>query len=154
MTLTFTSVSQLMNHTEPAVFKVLRCPARIIGDSTKMVKSAPIAARMHEYMTDPNDTNWQIHFNKLVADSEFPDLNDIDPIVPKIQRACKDLADRADSFRRQSLQTRFFETGDNYYLGMEFTREYDRWKADLGRDLVSPLSLKPKSNDIQRELEN
>jgi hypothetical protein len=32
---------------------------------------------------------------------------------------------------------------------MEFTREYDRWKADLGRDPVSPLSLKPKSKDIQ-----
>jgi hypothetical protein len=125
---------------------------RIVGDFTKMVKSAPIAARMHEYMTNKKDTNWQAHFNALVAESQFPDLNTMDPVVPKIQQACKDLAERADSFRRQSLQTRFFETGDNYYLGMEFTREYDRWKIALTEELVAPLSLKAKDDTIKSNI--
>jgi hypothetical protein len=125
---------------------------RIIGDFTKMVRSAPIAALMHEYMTDKKDSNWQVHFNMLVAESEFPELNGIDPVVPKIQRACKDLAERADSFRRQSLQTRFFETGDNYYLGMEFTREYARWKVALTEELIAPLSLKAKNDTVKQNI--
>lgn len=125
---------------------------RIVGDFTKMVKSAPIAARMYDLMTNNKDTNWQTHFNTLVSESMFPDLNKIDPIVPKIQAAVKDLADRADTFRRQSLQTRFFETGDNYYLGMEFTREYDRWKLALCDELVAPLALKDKDETIKNNV--
>jgi hypothetical protein len=126
---------------------------RIIGDFTKMVRSAPIAKFMQDAMYDKKDKNWQIHFNKLVEESPFPDLNEFDPIIPKIQRGCNDLARRAPSFRRQTLQTRFFETGDNYYLGMEFTREYDRWKNNLGAELVAPLSLKAKDKETKEKIE-
>jgi hypothetical protein len=82
---------------------------------------------MLEYMTDPKDKNWQIHFNRLIQDSDFPELNEFDPIVPKIQTACQALAKAAKTFKRQTLQTRFFETGDNYYLGMQFCCSFLFW---------------------------
>jgi len=50
---------------------------RIIGDFTKMVRVVPIAEIMHDYMTDKKDQNWQIHFDMLVENSSFPELNDI-----------------------------------------------------------------------------
>jgi hypothetical protein len=87
---------------------------RIIGDFTKMVRSAPVARKMHEYVTDKKDRNWQIHFAQLVEKSDFPELQSV---VPKIQYACAQLASAASTFKRTTLQTRFFETGDNYYLG-------------------------------------
>ena len=43
-------------------------------------------------------------------------------------------------YHRSHLQTRFFETGDNYYLGMEFTREYDRWKQGAIDTFVAPVA--------------
>jgi hypothetical protein len=125
---------------------------RIIGDFTKMVRSAPIAQFMFNAIIDKKDKNWQTHFNKLVEDSAFPDLNEFDPIIPKIQKACEDLASRTPGFRRQTLQTRFFETGDNYYLGMEFTREYDAWKNALASELVAPLSLKAKNDKVKKDI--
>lgn len=91
---------------------------RVIGDFTKMVRSAPVAKLMLEYMTDPKDPTWQLHWKKICDDNGFPELNSMDPVVPKIQRACQEHAFAAPTFRRQTLQTRFFETGDNYYLGM------------------------------------
>lgn len=96
---------------------------RIVGDFTKMVRSAPVTQKMLDYMTDEKDTNWQIHFEELAVHAGFPELNDLDPIVPQIRRACAELAKAAPTFRRQTLQTRFFETGDNYYLGKSFCME-------------------------------
>jgi hypothetical protein len=90
---------------------------RIVGDFTKMVRAAPAAQKMYEYMSDEKDRNWQIHFEQLAIDAGFPELNDLDPIVPKIKQACAELANAAPGFKRKTLQTRFFETGDNYYLG-------------------------------------
>jgi hypothetical protein len=90
---------------------------RIVGDFTKMVRSAPPTEKMLEYMMNENDKNWQAHFAQVAVDSGFPELNELDPIVPKIQKACFELAQAAPSFQRQTVQTRFFETGDNYYLG-------------------------------------
>ena len=123
---------------------------RIVGDFTKMVKSAPIATYMYELMTNEKDTNWQAHFMKLVADSPFSELNQIDSVVPKIKAGCKNLAEIASGFRRQSLQTRFFETGDNYYLGMEFTREYDQWKIALVETLVASITLRTKEDSAHK----
>jgi hypothetical protein len=123
---------------------------RIVGDFTKMVRSAPIAQRMFKSMSQ--DENWALHFDKLVLDSLFPELNEFDPVVPKIVEGCKWLAENAEHFRRQTLQTRFFETGDNYYLGMEFTREYDRWKKRLAEELVAPLTMKIMSDGKKREV--
>jgi hypothetical protein len=90
---------------------------RIIGDFTKMVRSKPVADKMLEYMTDKVNRDWQLLFESLVAESEFPELNTLDPVVTKIQRACRWFAMNVGDFRRKTLQTRFFETGDNYYLG-------------------------------------
>jgi hypothetical protein len=103
-----------------------------------MVRQAPIAQKMVDKM---KGNNWQAHFLSLVED--YPELCETDnSILPKLVGATKDHARRAPDFRRKTLQTRFFETGDNFYLGMEFTREYDKWKNELGEALVAPLRLK------------
>jgi hypothetical protein len=117
---------------------------RIIGDFTKMVRQPRIAEEMEVLM---NTENWQIHFTELVEDSKFRSLNEKDPIVPKILEAVKVHAKNATTYRRQTLQTRFFETGDNYYLGMEFTREYDKWKNELTDKLVLPLMQTKKISE-------
>lgn len=91
---------------------------RIIGDFTKMCRSTPVAEKMLEFMTDEKNRNWQLHFTALVADSGFTNtMTGNDDVVIKIRHACAELATIAPTFRRQTLQTRFFETGDNFYLG-------------------------------------
>jgi hypothetical protein len=124
---------------------------RIVGDFTKMVRSPPIAQRMFKSISQ--DPDWASHFDNLVMKSSFPELNDFSPVVPRIIEGCKWLAENAEHFRRQTLQTRFFETGDNYYLGMEFTREYDKWKKDLAEELVAPLMMNIMSDGKKREVE-
>ena len=113
---------------------------RIIGDFTKMVRTAPIVELMREIIKQ--DTDWILHFNSLVSNSHFPELNRLDPVVPKIVCACEWLAENARRFRRSTLQTRFFEVGDNFYLGMEFPREYNQWKTNLVDQLVVSLGTK------------
>jgi len=113
---------------------------RIIGDFTKMVRTAPIVELM--YKTLLADKNWSLHFHKVVDASAFPELNNIDPVAAKIVSACGWLSKNSGKFRRRTLQTRFFETGDNFYLGMELPREFDQWKRDLSIQLVAELSTK------------
>jgi len=122
---------------------------RIVGDFTKMVRQPLICKRMYKFMRD--DKNWQTHFTQLVDDTRFQDLNEFDPVVPKLVKATKMLADYAPTFQRQTLQTRFFETGDNYYLGMEFCREYDRWKDETAEELVAALRLKFRQDDSKKK---
>jgi hypothetical protein len=55
---------------------------RIVGDFTKMVRSAPIAQRMFKSMSE--DPDWTSHFDNLVLNSPFPELNEFDPVVPKL----------------------------------------------------------------------
>jgi hypothetical protein len=124
---------------------------RIVGDFTKMVRSAPIAQRMFKSMSE--DPDWTSHFDNIVLKSPFPELNEFDPVAPKLIEGCRWLAQNTEHFRRQTLQTRFFETGDNYYLGMELTREYDRWKKSLAEALVAPLKIKIMSDGKMREVE-
>jgi hypothetical protein len=121
---------------------------RIIGDFTKMVRTVPIIEGMYD--TILNDRDWKMHIKMIIADSPFPELNQLDPPHPKMVKAFKQLANEAPSFRRQTLQTRFFETGDNFYLGMEFTREYDDFKNKLASDLVLGLTKKKTLTDLQK----
>lgn len=117
---------------------------RIIGDFTKMVRTAPIVELMYEIMN--TDKDWSLHFLKVVSQSRFPELNDLDPVAPKIVSACGWLAKNSRRFRRRTLQTRFFESGDNFYLGMELPREFEQWKKDLANQLVVTIEL----NDLRR----
>jgi hypothetical protein len=121
---------------------------RIIGDFTKMVRQPRIAAEMTTLM---NTENWQLHFEELVEDTKFRSLNDKDPVVTKLMEAVHQLSDDARNYRRQTLQTRFFETGDNFYLGMEFTREYVKWKNETADKLVFPLTQKKKISEERKK---
>jgi hypothetical protein len=122
---------------------------RIIGDFTKMVRQPPIAKYMYVLI---KLENWQEHFNRLVKESKFPELNELDPIIPRLEEAVRWHAENAKNFKRQTLQTRFFETGDNYYLGMEFTREYDKWKNTTADELVIPLTLMKMADEKKKEV--
>jgi hypothetical protein len=121
---------------------------RIIGDSIKMVRQAFIAELMVR-LIDTKD--WQLHFFKLIEDSEFSSLNDKDPIVTKLTEAMVWHKDHASEFRRQNLQIKLSETTDNFYLGMELTREYDKWKTETVDHLLSPIKgvSKGKKRNIE-----
>jgi hypothetical protein len=120
---------------------------RINGDFTKMVRQPRIAEEMVELI---HTENWQLHFEALVEESNFCSLNDKEPIVPKLVEAVAWHANHAREFRRQTLQTRLFETGDNFYLGMEFTREYEKWKNETVDKLVSPLEQKKRIKEKEK----
>jgi len=122
---------------------------RIIGDFTKMVRQRKVATRMDELM---RTENWGAHFKHVFAQSKFADIDDLDPVLPKLMEATKWHADNAKTFKRQTLQTRFFETGDNYYLGMEFTREYDKWKNELADTLVVSLTMRDLDDGGKKEV--
>uniref|UniRef100_A0A7S3L929 Uncharacterized protein n=1 Tax=Amphora coffeiformis TaxID=265554 RepID=A0A7S3L929_9STRA len=125
---------------------------RIIGDFTKMVRVKKFVRGIYEAVS--KDKNWELQFQALVKESKFPDLDGWDPLMPKIVSACRQLADDAPKWRRKTVQTRFFETGDNYYLGMEFTREYDAWKEDLGDQLVGYLRARNRDGTQEKDINN
>jgi len=109
---------------------------RVIGDFTKTVNTTVIAEKMYEFLT--KDPDWKLHWEKLIGDLKLGDALRSE-IFPRLKKATKELVDAAP-YRRSHLQTRFFETGDNFYLGMEFTREYDAWKKRTADDLVDSLT--------------
>jgi len=102
-------------------------PSRFVGGSSKLVRQKSIADEMVSLL---KTERWQRHFEQLVVDSDFSTLNDKDPIFTKLVEAVEWHGKHASEFRRQNLQTQLFETGDNFYLGMELTREYEKWKSD------------------------
>mmetsp|Transcript_1925 Transcript_1925/g.3932 ORF Transcript_1925/g.3932 Transcript_1925/m.3932 type:complete len:2302 (-) Transcript_1925:37-6942(-) len=124
---------------------------RIIGDFTKMVNVVQYIKEMNHILN--TDEDWPKTFMKIVADSKFPELNEWDPIVPKLKKAAEELVADAPTWRRKTVQTRFFETGDNYYLGMEFTREYDQWKSSIAESLVALLRVKDTEGSSTRDIE-
>ena len=90
---------------------------RIIGDFTKMVRLVPIMKKMHEIIS--SDKNWKAQFKAILSSSASNETKLV-PLVARIERACKWQAQNATKARRQSLQCRFFETGDQFYLGKVF----------------------------------
>lgn len=84
------------------------------------------------------DENWQAHFTRLLSNSTLVKSNAVVPTaISQLEKACKWLANNSKNFRRQTLQTRFFETGDNFYLGMELPREYQNtWKRRLVEQII------------------
>merc|ERR1719491_92931 len=119
---------------------------RIIGDFTKNVKTSLIAERMHEFFVREEDENWRLHFEKFISQSGFE--IGADSIVTLFSTALKEHAITGKNCRRPFLQTRFFETGDFFYLGMEFTREYNTWKNEFTDKITQ--RIEGKSGDIMK----
>lgn len=107
---------------------------RVIGDFTKTVNSSVITKNMLKFLK--KDPNWRLHFEKLIADNVGSGLlaNVFDLMVGHVEGLVA-----MAPYERSHLQTRFFETGDNFYLGMEFTREYDKWKNSTVEKLVMSI---------------
>jgi hypothetical protein len=82
---------------------------RITGDFTKSVALGPIVKKMYDKMV--NDAAWRSHFEQLPE--EFDDT------LPSLHRVMKEEVESLakTDFYRERLQTRFFELGDNFYLG-------------------------------------
>ncbi len=121
---------------------------RIIGDSVKLVRQRFIAKDMVRLI---EMDNWQQHFEKIIEDSDFSSLNDKDPIVTKLVEAVEWHSAHADEFRRQTLQVKLSETVDNFYIAMELTREYEKWKHETVDRLL--FSVKGVSKHRKRNLE-
>jgi hypothetical protein len=100
------------------------------GDFTKSV----ILKRIFEHMekTLKSSKLWQVHFKNLPVqyDEKVPGLH------ADLQGDLAHLS--STTFRRERLQTRFFELGNSYYLGMEFPREYDLWKQKCCAKVAPP----------------
>jgi hypothetical protein len=125
---------------------------RVIGDFTKSVNLVPITKRMQKKLTD--DTVWKTHFEQLAET-----LNDKLPsLYTKLLGEVSILT--GTSFHRKRLQTRFFELGNNYYLGMELPREYDAWKKSSiekiapSKPETAPAAAKKVRQTLQRTLHN
>ena len=88
---------------------------RIIGDFTKMVRLVPIVEKMHALLA--TDADWRVHFTEILRNSGLDFRNRFGTVISKLERACQWQATASKTFRRQSLQCRFFETGDQFYLG-------------------------------------
>jgi hypothetical protein len=109
---------------------------RVIGDFTKVVNSEKIVMKMIEVFSTSVD--WRYHFENLAPDKGY----DVD-IVPNIHGLLLEhirYFHRLAPYKRHHLQTRFFETGDIFYLGMELNREYDRWKEETVASLLEPAT--------------
>ena len=106
---------------------------RVVGDFTKIVNTKLISKQMVTQLKD--DPNWRWHFEKVVADLGFDTKYDFFTVLVTHVKIYRDMA----PYKRSHVQTRFFETGDNFYLGMEFTREYDNWKLGAVRAIASSL---------------
>eukprot|EP00957_Ditylum_brightwellii_P062079 4711204-Ditylum_brightwellii.AAC.1 len=76
----------------------------------------------------PRAGDWYAHFRVIL--DRFPEQKKLinGDIGDVVKESLVPLAKEAKTWFRTRLQTRFFETGDNYYLGMEFNREYEVWK--------------------------
>lgn len=104
---------------------------RIVGDFTKSVVLVPIVRRMRQKLKD--DQIWKVHFD-LLPETLGDRLSSLHALISEeINSLCE------TSFVRTRLQTRFFELGNNYYLGMEFPREFDDWKKAVVAKVVPSL---------------
>lgn len=110
-----------------------------------MVRVAPIIKGM-QHTVEHNEI-WQAHFVHIFRNSAESQEN----VLPVLIRACGWLADRAKTFHRKTLQTRFFETGDNFYLGMEMLREYHHWKKHVVKQLLN-LASEELQSGLEKEL--
>lgn len=116
---------------------------RVIGDFTKSVALRPVVERMRRKVT--KDPVWKVHLEQLAEslNDKAPSLHAL--VLGEVEALC------GLTFRRTRLQTRFFELGNNYYLGMEFPREYDEWKiAAIQQVAPSKLETAPDAGKSAR----
>ena len=124
---------------------------RIVGDFTKSVLISAIVEDMAKKVE--SDTRWIAHFAALPQKhSEC-----IPTMHADVLDELKDLG--TVQFERERLQVRFFELGDNYYLGMELPREFDSWKNATAEICLPKLpqaaidDRKTNRKNLQKELD-
>ena len=93
----------------------------IVGDFTKSVALIPIVRKMHEKLA--TDSAWKEHFVQLAASVQDTSSEEVDVDVIEFYTNMEESLYRVllaeserllnVSFRRERLQTRFFELGNN-----------------------------------------
>jgi hypothetical protein len=78
---------------------------RVVGDFTKSVALMPIATRMHRKVKQ--EAVWTHHFEQLAVSTNDRVGPLVAQLVAELEHFCH------TSFRRERLQTRFFELGNN-----------------------------------------
>lgn len=104
---------------------------RVIGDFTKSVVLLNIVQRMGQKLRE--DFNWKTRIERLplsIAKERLTTLHQ--GLVDSIEHLA------SKKFVRKRLQTRFFELGNNFYLGMELPREFELFKGTASAELVPP----------------
>eukprot|EP00980_Cylindrotheca_fusiformis_P013350 scaffold3405_cov127-Cylindrotheca_fusiformis.AAC.5 len=107
-----------------------------IGDSAKMVRLQAIAKCM--FVTIKRK-HWKMHFLKILGASV--------PLLEQLIEAVKDFEEKSKTFRRQTLHARFFETCDNFYMGMELAHGYENWKNRTAAELSKGIDTKVATAD-------
>lgn len=88
---------------------------RLVGDFTKSVHNQMIVEKMEEKLC--KGRIWPLHFRNLVKDVANVPGSRSDRLVRVLQAKMDAfLVTAKDGLRRKRLQTRYFETGTNWYL--------------------------------------
>jgi hypothetical protein len=116
------------------------CLNGTIGDLSKMVRQQVVAEGMGVII---KTKHWKVHFLDILGESKSA--------LEKLIIALKSFSNQTKSFRRQTLHTRFLETGDNYYLGMELSPGYQNWKTKTAKDISKSHKNKKVKTEAFRE---
>ncbi len=115
---------------------------RMTGDSGLTIRQTLIAEQMLKAV---KTNTWQQHFKNLLNEFNIPSLDELDPLVCSLKKAVMEHALSSKSFKLQNLRMQLSATRDNMYIGMEITREYEKWKNDISDDLIGQFITKKMS---------
>lgn len=114
-----------------------------VGDKTKMVRLQAVA----EYMiVTIKKKHWKMHFLQIFGSS----MSALEQLIESI----KSFSEKSKKFRRQTLHAQFFETCDNFYVGMELAHGYENWRNKTADDLEKLIKKKATgaSNDFSQTM--
>jgi hypothetical protein len=112
-----------------------------VGDHTKMVRLQAVLDCM---LVTIKKKHWKMHFLQIFGDSM--------PALEQLIISIKSLSEKSKNFRRQTLHTRFFETCDNFYMGMELPHGYENWRKKTADDLAKVTKKKATASTDESPL--
>src|SRR5210317_2436379 len=112
----------------------------VFGDNAKMIRQAALVSNMVPLI---RKKHWKFHFLHVLGNS----LEALESLMEAIMRFAK----RTKSLRRQTLQIRFVETCDNFYLGTEMGHVYKNWRIKIAEELAKSLKKPPDFDEVGME---
>lgn len=115
----------------------------VFGDNAKIVRQAALVANM---VPTIQKKYWKFHFLHVLGGS----IEALESLMEAIMK----FARRTKSLRRQTLQIRFSETCDNFYLATEMGHVYRNWRSKVGEELAKSIKRPPPLNKIGMEFKD